>query len=345
MWNNSFRTPSGCWQKMPAFQKGKLISTKWSRAKDTGKMKDKGLGMGTWTSGREPWRRESLHTQKPPHGWGQKHLQNLKGEHSNIRKPKWKRFTTEITADQHFPVEMLFACPLQWFGAECWDSGFRHWTPGTKLGLTAMMLIWGKEYNTAEQVQGKAWAFRRVKGSLLQGKLPHMHRLQDSDFVRAIDGRSHRCGLPPQRQVHWPPLPKLAKVPGAALATTAVYGPRPGNAGWLATSKAKARARDCWQNATVVPTPEAAAFTKQWAGTGNWPHLSGNLCSLALLRDEPRPTPLRKHIWSDYSNFLQASTSVSTPTCPSCVCCITPSPKSNWASEPWSAATLVHSSG
>lgn len=103
--------------------------------------------------------------------------------------------------------------------------------------------------------------------------------------MKAIDGRSHRCGLPPQRQVHWPPLPKLAKVPDVALAMTEVYDPRVGNAGWLAISKAKVRARDCWQNATVVPTPEAAAFTKQWAGTGHCPHLLGKLCSLALLRD------------------------------------------------------------
>ena len=66
---------------------------------------------------------------------------------------------------------------------------------------------------------------------------------------------------------------------------TAVYDPRVGNAGWLATSKAKARARGCWQNATVVSTPEEAAFTNQWAGTGHCPHLPGSLCSLALLRD------------------------------------------------------------
>lgn len=69
------------------------------------------------------------------------------------------------------------------------------------------------------------------QGITAAGKLPHTHRLQDSAFVRATDGRSHRCGLPPQRQVHWPPLPKLAKVPGVALATTAVYDPRAGNAG------------------------------------------------------------------------------------------------------------------
>ena len=49
--------------------------------------------------------------------------------------------------------------------------------------------------------------------------------------MKAIDGRSHRCGLPPQRQVHWPPLPKLAEVPDVALAMTAVYDPRVGNAG------------------------------------------------------------------------------------------------------------------
>ena len=79
--------------------------------------------------------------------------------------------------------------------------------------------------------------------------------------------------------------PKLAKVPGVALAMTAVYDPRVGNAGWLDTSKARARARGCWQNATVVSTPEEVAFTKQWAGTGHCPHLPGSLCSLALLRD------------------------------------------------------------
>ena len=62
MWNNSYRTPSEHWQKSSDFQKGKLISTELSRAKDIRKKGDKGIGTRNCTLGRELWRRKSFHT-------------------------------------------------------------------------------------------------------------------------------------------------------------------------------------------------------------------------------------------------------------------------------------------
>ena len=72
MWNNSYRTPTECWQKTPDFQKGKLISTQWSRAKEIRNEIQRNQD-GTCTPGRELWRRKIF--------W---HLEN----------PSWRRFRT-----------------------------------------------------------------------------------------------------------------------------------------------------------------------------------------------------------------------------------------------------------
>ena len=47
------RTPSEHWQKSSDFQKGKLISTELSRAKDIRKKRDNGIGTRKCTLGRE----------------------------------------------------------------------------------------------------------------------------------------------------------------------------------------------------------------------------------------------------------------------------------------------------
>jgi len=51
-------------------------------------------------------------------------------------------------------------------------------------------------------------------------------------------------------------------VPEAGLAVTAVYGPRGGNASWLAMAKTCPSARGGALDIVVVLTPEVAAATK-----------------------------------------------------------------------------------
>jgi len=84
MWNNSYRTPSEHWQKSSDVQKGKLISTELSRAKDKRKKRrqrnwDKKLHFGEGAMKEEKF----PHTWKPPHrqGWGK--FWNLRGEYSS----------------------------------------------------------------------------------------------------------------------------------------------------------------------------------------------------------------------------------------------------------------------
>ena len=54
MWYSSYRTPSEPWQKTPGFQKGKLISPEWCRAKDIRKIRNKMFMSETCASEREP---------------------------------------------------------------------------------------------------------------------------------------------------------------------------------------------------------------------------------------------------------------------------------------------------
>ena len=61
MWNNSYRTPTECWQKTSDFPKGKKLPTYLVRAKEKRKTRDKRKKKnqrqknrdGTCTSGRE----------------------------------------------------------------------------------------------------------------------------------------------------------------------------------------------------------------------------------------------------------------------------------------------------
>ena len=80
-------------------------------------------------------------------------------------------------------------------------------------------------------------------------------------------------------------LPKLPWVPEVGLPAIAIWDPKGVNAGQMVTSKARASSRGGGRNGSVVPTPEVAAATKPLAGTGHSPHIPGNLCSLALLRN------------------------------------------------------------
>ena len=53
MWNNSYRTPTECWQKTSDFPKGKKIPTYLGRAKEKRKKQRQKNRDGTYTSGRE----------------------------------------------------------------------------------------------------------------------------------------------------------------------------------------------------------------------------------------------------------------------------------------------------
>ena len=53
MWNNSYRTPTECWQKISDFPKGKKHSTYLGRAKEKRKKRRQKNRDGTCTSGRE----------------------------------------------------------------------------------------------------------------------------------------------------------------------------------------------------------------------------------------------------------------------------------------------------
>ena len=46
MWNNSYRMPTECWQKMSDFPKGKKLPTYMGRAKEKRKNRDKRIRMG-----------------------------------------------------------------------------------------------------------------------------------------------------------------------------------------------------------------------------------------------------------------------------------------------------------
>ena len=46
MWNDSYRTPTECWQKTSDFPKGKKLPTYLGRKKEKRKKRDKRIGMG-----------------------------------------------------------------------------------------------------------------------------------------------------------------------------------------------------------------------------------------------------------------------------------------------------------
>ena len=65
MWNNSYRTPTECWQKISDFPKGKKIPTYLDRAKE--KNRDKRIGTGPAPLGGS-WKEERFpHTREPVH--------------------------------------------------------------------------------------------------------------------------------------------------------------------------------------------------------------------------------------------------------------------------------------
>ena len=115
-------------------------------------------------------------------------LQNFRRKHvfwAGAQKAKQREFSTEIIADQNFPVKMLFACPAQWVGAgaEAQASGVK------RLGDYWRWLP--RRYSKGGWVQsswvspGKSLACQRGKRSLSQGHSTlHAPRLHDLKFQR-----------------------------------------------------------------------------------------------------------------------------------------------------------------
>ena len=83
MWNNSYRTPTECWQKTSDLPKGKKLPTYLGRAKEKRKNRDKGIGrdLRQWEGAVKEER--FPHTRKPLHG---RRLRVAEGEASEPRR-------------------------------------------------------------------------------------------------------------------------------------------------------------------------------------------------------------------------------------------------------------------
>ena len=110
MWNNSYRTPTECWQKTSDFPKGKKLLTYLGRAKEKRKNRDKRIGMGPAPVGGSCEGGKVPHTRKPLHWWRREggrgvasepqrraQQQGCRGQSGEI--PAWR-----ISADQHSPA-------------------------------------------------------------------------------------------------------------------------------------------------------------------------------------------------------------------------------------------------
>ena len=82
-WNDSYRTPTECWQKTSDLKKGKKVPKYLGRAKEKRKNRDKRIGMGPaqWEGAVKEER--FPHTRKPLRGW---RLRVAEGEASEPRR-------------------------------------------------------------------------------------------------------------------------------------------------------------------------------------------------------------------------------------------------------------------
>ena len=113
MWNNSYRTPTECWQKTSDFPKGKKLPTYLGRAKEKRKNRDKRIRMGP-TTVRELWTRKRFHTIGTP---SLEEMGGCGGWRGEASEP-WRRVQQQgcrghggaipaqrISADQHSPAQ------------------------------------------------------------------------------------------------------------------------------------------------------------------------------------------------------------------------------------------------
>lgn len=128
------------WQKTPDFQNSKLTSTEWGRTEDIEKWRDKGLGTGTCALGRKPRRMKSfLILGNPFMGRdGQSFVTSERNTSTGPQKAEWRWFTTDIIADQHFPVETV--CTLTAMSGS-WVLRLKFWRLDPR-EMTGIELLW-----------------------------------------------------------------------------------------------------------------------------------------------------------------------------------------------------------
>ena len=68
-WNNSYRTPTECWQKTSDLPKGKKLLTYLGRAQEKRKNRNKTIGMGPAPLRGAVKDEKFPHTRKPLHWW------------------------------------------------------------------------------------------------------------------------------------------------------------------------------------------------------------------------------------------------------------------------------------
>ena len=144
MWNNSYRTPTECWQKTSDLPKGKKIPTYLGRAKEKRKKQTQKNRDGTCTSRRELWRRKSFHTLGSPFtggagGWAGGSFRAMEeSAATGVQRAKWSNFHTEDLCQSALTsLRGLSAYPPGRVGAGSWGLGFGDQIPGTWLGLAA----------------------------------------------------------------------------------------------------------------------------------------------------------------------------------------------------------------
>ena len=176
MWNNSYRTPTECWQKTSDFPKGKKIPTYLSRAKEKRKNRDKRIGMGpaplggSWEGGKVSSHQETRQRL----GWRRGKLQSHGGECSNKgAEGKAERFLHRgsVMTSTHQP-ERLVCSPSRAGG--CWELrlGLQGSDPKERTGVGCVNTQpEGVQCATAnrERVQEKVWNCLRLKRPLFQG--------------------------------------------------------------------------------------------------------------------------------------------------------------------------------
>ena len=132
LWNNSYRTPTECWQKTSDFSKGKKVPTYLSRAKEKRKNRDKRIGTGPAPVGGELWRRKGFHTLGSPfrgrdcRWWmGEASERQRRALPQGCGGQSGEMPAQRIGADQHSPARE--ACLLPRRGGRGWELrlGFR----------------------------------------------------------------------------------------------------------------------------------------------------------------------------------------------------------------------------
>ena len=126
MWNNSYRTPTECWQKTSDFSKGKKLPMYLGKAKEKRKNRDKRIGIGP-APRRELWRRKSFHTLGSPSlaGIVGSFRASEKRAATGVRRESGEVPTQRMGAKQHSPA--WDASLLTHWGRQVWELKFRLW--------------------------------------------------------------------------------------------------------------------------------------------------------------------------------------------------------------------------